>query len=137
MQVDSHRALKEGGKIQYFWQDIKPLVKIKIEQYSWELDCLNEIVKKMVDTKAKTAIMPPCYTCETNQYYAWANRLAVTKSHAQDLSMKNSKVEEQKIRPQNPDLLSTSLKLLKKPAKIGNGSVATMIGTKDSKQALL
>ena len=44
-------------------------MQVKIEQRGRELDSFEEIVEKAIDAKAKAALKPRSYACNTNQYF--------------------------------------------------------------------
>ena len=52
--------------IWYFQKDLRPSVRVEIEQRGRELTSFKELVKKAVDAEAKAALWPRSYACETN-----------------------------------------------------------------------
>ena len=54
--------------IWYFWEGLRPLIKVEIEQRGQEFDSFEELIKKAVDTKAKAALRTYFYTRKTDQY---------------------------------------------------------------------
>lgn len=71
-------------------------MRVEIKQDSWNLNSLDEIVEKMMNAKAKIALMSCFYTCETDQYGAQGNYLLATKSYAQNSSLRDPRAEESK-----------------------------------------
>ena len=62
--------------LRYFQKDLKPLVLAKLKHQDLELESFNQMVKKVVDAKAKSALWPHSSTKKIDQNYPWGNRLA-------------------------------------------------------------
>lgn len=78
--------------IWYFWKELKPFIKAKIEQRNCELDSFKELVEKVVEAEAKAALQPGFYTRETDFRYLWSTCPAyIAKVQG---SSKKSKPEE-------------------------------------------
>ena len=86
--------------IWYFWEGLRPLVRVKIKQYGRELNSFEETVEKAVNVKAKAALRPRSYTRNTDQHYLQGSQLLVAKTSTQDQPMKDSRIEEPKPKSQ-------------------------------------
>lgn len=73
MEFDPGRAPEEGAIIWYFWQALKSLVKVEMEQRGRKLNSFDEIVEKTFNTEAKASLKPCSYICEIDQWYIWGN----------------------------------------------------------------
>lgn len=102
MEFDSDRLVEEVTMICYFWEGLKLLVKVEIEQRSRKLNRFDKPIEKSINVKVQTSLRLCLYTCKTNQHYAWASCPGTTKSYIQSASMNNFKVKELKIWPQQP-----------------------------------
>ena len=69
--------------IWYFREGLRPLVRVKIEQRSREIDSFKELVKKAVDAKAKTAFRPRSYPCKTDHHCLQSSRPSAAKASNQ------------------------------------------------------
>ena len=54
-----------------------------MEQRGRELNSFKEIVEKTVDAKAKVALKPRFYACDTDQHCLWGSRPSAAKTSAQ------------------------------------------------------
>ena len=54
--------------IWYFQEGLRPPARVEMEQRGRELDSFGELVKKIVDAKAKAAFRPRSYVCKTDQH---------------------------------------------------------------------
>ena len=52
--------------IRYFWEGLRPLVRVEMEQRGRELDSFEELVEKAVDAEAKAALRTRFYACKTD-----------------------------------------------------------------------
>lgn len=66
MEFNLDRAPEEGAMIQYFWEGLKPLVRIEKEQGGWEVNNFDEIVEKAVYVKIEANFKSRSYICETD-----------------------------------------------------------------------
>lgn len=82
--------------ISFFQESPKLLVRVEIEQYGREINSFDGIVEKTFDVKPKAAPKHCFYSCEIDQRCFKGNCLAITKSHAQALRIKNPRAEKQK-----------------------------------------
>ena len=67
-----------------------------MEQRGQELNSFEELVIKAVDTKAKAALWPRSYACETDQHCLWGSWPSAAKASTQGQPMKDLRVEETK-----------------------------------------
>ena len=82
--------------IWYFREDLRPLVRVKMEQRGQQLDSFEELVKKAVDAKAKATLWPRSYARKTDQYCFWGTRPSAGKASTQGQLIKEPRVEEPK-----------------------------------------
>ena len=107
IEFDLDYAPEEGTMIWYFREGLWPSVQVKIEQRGWELDSFEEIVEKAVDTKAKAALKPCSYACDTDQYCLQGSWPSAAKTSAQGQPMKDPRVEEPKPKSQEQKALAS------------------------------
>ena len=100
IEFDSEWAQEEGIMIWYFWEGLRPSVRIKIDQRGRELDSFKELVKNIVDAETKAALRPHSYARKTDQHYLRGSRPSAAKSSTQGQAMMDPRVEEPKSRPQ-------------------------------------
>ena len=81
-------------------------MQVEIEQRGRKLDSFEEIVKKAVDAKAKAALRPRSYACDTDQHCFWGSWPSASKTSAQGQPMKDSQVEEPKPKLQKQKALA-------------------------------
>ena len=106
IEFDSECAPEEGTMIRYFREGLRPSVRVEMEQRGRELDSFEELVKKAVDAKAKAALRPRSYACETDQYCLWGSRPSAAKASTQGQPMKDPRFEQPKSRPQESKALA-------------------------------
>ena len=99
IKFDPECATEEGMIIWYFRKGFRPSVKVEMEQCGQKLDSFKELVEKAVDAKAKAALWPRFYTCETDQCYLRGSRPSAAKVSTQGQPLKDPKVEEPKFKP--------------------------------------
>ena len=80
MKFDSKCAPEEGTRIWYLRKGVWLLVKVEMEQQDQELNTFKELIEKIVDAKAKTALRPRFYACETDQYCFPGSRPSTAKA---------------------------------------------------------
>ena len=84
--------------LKYFREGLKPSVLAELEHQDLELESFDQMVKKTVDTKAKSALRPHSSTKEMDQNYPWSNQLAnSTVAKSQDSAIKDLRTEEPKV----------------------------------------
>ena len=59
-------ASEEDIMIWYFWDGLRLLIRVQIEQCGWKLNRFEELVKKAVNEKAKSTLWARSHACETN-----------------------------------------------------------------------
>lgn len=91
-------APKESTRIPYFRESRKPLLRAKIWRYGWDSDSFEEIVKKIVNAKAKAALKPLSSTRKTNQHCLHDIWLATANASTQGSLMNNLRVKEYKVK---------------------------------------
>ena len=85
--------------LRYFRKSLKPSVLAELEHQDLELESFDQMVKKTVDAKAKSALRPRFSTKEMDQNCSRGNQLAnsiVAKS--QGSAIKDPRTEELKVR---------------------------------------
>ena len=60
--------------LRYFGEGLKPLVLIELEYQYLELEIFDQMVKKAVDVKAKSALQPRSSTKEMDQHCPRGNQ---------------------------------------------------------------
>ena len=85
--------------IRYFREGLRLSVSVKMEQRGRKLNSFEELVKKAIDAKAKAALWPRFYACETDQHCLRGSRLLVAKASTQGQPMKDPKFKEPKSKP--------------------------------------
>ena len=100
IEFDSEWAPEEGTMIRYFREGLRPSIRVKMEQRGRELNSFEELVEKTVETKAKAALRPRSYACETNQHCLQDSQSSAAKSSIQGQPIKDARVEKPKSRPQ-------------------------------------
>lgn len=53
--------------MKFFRKDLKPSIKVQMEQQSQKLDSWTEIIEKTVDAMAKTSLQPALFIQEIDQ----------------------------------------------------------------------
>ena len=96
IEFDPECAPEEDTMIRYFREGLCPSIRIEMEQRGRELDSFKELVKKTVDAKAKAALRPRSYACETDQHCLHGSRPSVAKASTQSQPMKNPRFEKPK-----------------------------------------
>ena len=91
--------------IYYFQKDLKPTIKIKIEQQDRVLTSFKEIVQKTIYTEAKASLMSNIMVRDANfhclrGYHPSQNTFA--KVQTQDSTVKKSKLEESRPKDSKP-----------------------------------
>ena len=86
--------------IWYIQKDLRPSVRVEIEQRGQELDSFEKLIKKAIDAKAKAALWPCSYACNTNQRCLRDSWLSAAKASTQSQLIKDSSVKEPKSGPQ-------------------------------------
>ena len=82
----------------YFRKRLKPSVLAQLEHRDLELESFDQMVKKAVNTKAKSALRLCFSTKEMDQNYPWGNRSAnSTIAKSQGSAMKDPRIEEPKV----------------------------------------
>ena len=82
-------------------------MQVKIKQRSQKLNSFEEIVKKAVDVKAKTAFRPCSFTRNINQHCLQGRRPSATKTSTQGQPMKDPQVEKPKPKSQEQKALAS------------------------------
>ena len=100
IEFDSECAPEEGTIIRYFREDLRPSVRVQMEQRGRELDSFKELVEKAIDAEAKATLRPRFYAREIDQYCLRGSRPLAAKASTQGQPMKDPRVEEPKSRPQ-------------------------------------
>ena len=83
IRFDPDCALEESTMIWYFREGLRLSMQVEMKQRGQELNSFEEIVQKTVDAKAKAALRPRSYICNTNQYYLRGSRLSAAKTSTQ------------------------------------------------------
>ena len=92
--------------IWYFRKGLRLSVRVEMEQRGRELDSFKELVKKTVDTKAKAALRPRSYACETDQHCLRGSQPSAAKANTQGQPIKNQRVKKLKSKPQKSKALA-------------------------------
>ena len=98
IEFDPNCALEEDTIIWYFWKGFRSSVQVKMEQRGQKLNSFKEIVEKAVNAKAKAALRPCSYTCNTNKDCFWDNWPSAAKTSTQGQPMKDPWVKKPKPR---------------------------------------
>ena len=92
-------ALTKLTMLRYFRKGLKSSVLVELEHWDLELESFDQIVKKAVDTEAKSALRPCFSTKEIDQHYLQGNRPAnSTVVKSQSNAIKNPRTKEPKFR---------------------------------------
>ena len=85
--------------LRYFRECLKPSVLAELEYRNLELENFNQMVKKAVNAKAKSALWLCSSTKKIDQNYPQGNQSAnSTVAKSQDSAMKDPRIEEPKVR---------------------------------------
>ena len=97
------RVPTKSTMLRYFWKDLKPFVLAKLEYQDLKLESFNQMVKKTIDAKAKSALQSRSSTKEIDQNCPRGNQQAnSTIAKCQSNTMKDLWVKEFKVR--DPEL---------------------------------
>lgn len=92
--------------LRYFPEGLKPSILAKLEHQNLELESFDQMLKKPVNAKAKTAPRPCSSIREIDQHWSQGKQLANTttaKAKLQGQSIKDPQTEKSKAR--GPELL--------------------------------
>lgn len=109
LEFDIDRAPEMFNLIRFFWKELKPSIKAKIEEKSRKLDNWEKLVKNIIEVKAKARFRPTFDIWETDHCYLQGNCLAyttVTSIQTQDFSMQDSITKNPKSKFQKSKLSS-------------------------------
>ena len=99
LEYDPVRAPTKPTMLRYFWKGLKPSILAELEHWDLELENLDQMVKKAVDAKAKSALRPRSSTKEIDQNCPRGSRPAnFTVGKSQSSAIKNPQTEEPKVR---------------------------------------
>ena len=91
-------ALTKPTMLKYFREDLKPSVLTEIKNWDLKLKSFNQMVKKVVDAKLKSALQPHSSTKKMDQNYFWGNQPTnSTVAKSQSSTMKDPRLEEPKV----------------------------------------
>ena len=74
VKFDVDGALVKSNLIQFFWEDLKPLIKAQMEPCSQEYDSWDELVKNTVAAEAKANLQPSYYSRDMDNHCLKSNR---------------------------------------------------------------
>ena len=98
LEYDPVGAPTKPTMLRYFWEGLKLFVFAELEHQDLDLESFDQIVKKSVNAKAKSAPLPCCSTKEMDQNRPWGNQPAnSTVAKSQGSTMKNPWSEEPKV----------------------------------------
>ena len=98
LEYDPVGVPTEPIMLRYFRKDLKPSILAELEHWHLELKSFDQMVKKAIDAKAKSALWPRSSTKEMDQNCPWGSRLAnSTIAKSQNSTMKDSRTEEPKV----------------------------------------
>ena len=98
LEYDPVGAPTKLTMLKYFWEGLKPSVLAELAHRDLELESFDQMVKKVVNTKAKSALQPCFSTEEIDQNCPQGNQLAnSTVAKSQGNAMKNPRLEEPKV----------------------------------------
>ena len=84
--------------LRYFWEGLKPSVLAELEHQDLKIESFDQMVKKAVDAKAKSALRPRSSTKKMDQNHPQGNRPAnSTIARSQGSNMKDSWTEEPEV----------------------------------------
>ena len=89
LKYDSVGVLTKLTMLRYFRESLKSSVLAELEYWDLELESFDQMVKKIVDIKAKLALRPPSSTKKIDQNCLrgnWLANSAVTKSQGSDMN---------------------------------------------------
>ena len=67
LEYDPVRTLTKLTILRYFWEGLKPYILVKLEHRDLELESFDQIVKKVVNVKAKAALRSCSSTKQMDQ----------------------------------------------------------------------
>ena len=80
IKFDQNCAPKEDTMIWYFWEGLRLLVQVEMEQRGQELNSFKEIVEKAVNAKAKATLRPRSYACNVDQHCLQGSQPSAAKT---------------------------------------------------------
>ena len=84
--------------LRYFYEGLKPSVLAELEHRDLKLEKINQMVKKAVNAKAKSALQPRSSSKEMDQNCPWRSRPAnSTVAKSQGSAMKDPRTEKPKV----------------------------------------
>lgn len=92
----------------FFHKSFKPLIKSQIKQCDQKLNNWEELVQKIINTKAKASFLPPFILQKIDQYIIYSkqivenNKTSHQKAFMKDFQVKELKPLTQKTRPTSP-----------------------------------
>ena len=99
LEYDPVGAPTELTMLRYFWEGRNPSVLAELEHRDLELESFNQMVKKAVNAKAKSALRPCSSTQEMDQNCPRGNQPAnSTVAKSQSSAMKEPRTEKPKVR---------------------------------------
>ena len=104
-EFDTIRAPNESTMICYFWKDLKPFIKVKIEQQDWTLTSFKEMMQKVVNVEAKASLSFSIIIRDTDFRYLRDHCLfqnTSTKVQIQGSNAKKSKLKESRLKDLKP-----------------------------------
>ena len=99
LEYDPVGAPTKPTMLRYFWEGLKPSVLAELEHRDLKLESFDQMVKKAVNTKAKSALRSRFSTKEMDQNCPRGNRPAnSTVAKSQGSAMKDPRLEEPMVR---------------------------------------
>ena len=96
LEYDPVGAPTEPTMLKFFWESLVISVLAELEHRDLELESFNQMVKKAVNVKAKSALRPRSSTKEMDQHCPQDNRPA-NSTKSQGSIMKDPRSEEPKV----------------------------------------